>query len=73
MKTRYFIVCYTGSVKHGQVIGTKNFTTAGTFISKEITIRQIIDDERRFKMNDVIITNIMEITREDYMHWNLED
>lgn len=67
MGKRYFIVCYcyTCSDKHGDgyvEIITDNYC----FLNKRITIEEI---GLNLNANSVIITNIIELSKEDYETW----
>ena len=61
MKRRYFIVAYVTDVSTGN-IGA--ITESGRFIGKERTIELI--KERNPTAKGVVVTNIMEVTADDY-------
>lgn len=67
---KYFIVAYTATLKESSSsfsIGNVTITNDKCYLNQKETIRSIKDSNPNF--NSVIITNIIELTLEQYEHW----
>ena len=69
MMERYFIVSYVGTdIKNGsRAIGQINMTAKnGFFLNRKMTIKVIEEKSGCF---DIVITNLIEVTSEDWASW----
>ena len=68
--TRCFIVFYVGTVKdtNGHATGYIEFTS-DDYLNKAKTIEQILLINKN-KIRNIAITNIIELSRNDYKTWN---
>jgi hypothetical protein len=64
---RYFIVSFSGINDLGNVTGFIDFSTDGGFLSCKKTIEQIKEKQ---ELKECVITNIMEISEQDWNDWN---
>jgi len=64
---RYFIVSYSGFNDIGSVTGFIDFSTDGCFLNLKTTIEQIKEKQG---IKECVITNIMEISEQDFNDWN---
>ena len=64
---RYFIVSFSGINDFGNVTGFIDFSTDGGFLICETTIEQI---KKNQELKKCVITNIMEISEQDWNDWN---
>lgn len=62
--SRYFIVFYRGNVHKGSITGQTTYKTfEGRYIRKDWATDDI---QKRNNATDVVITNIIELTEDDY-------
>ena len=65
---RYFLVAYIGTHPLGKLTGFVDVTTKGQYLNRRFTIENI--KELNKELSDIVITNIIEITKEDFNSWN---
>jgi len=64
---RYFIVSFSGFNDMGNVTGFIDFSTDGGFLSLKTTIEYIKEKQG---IKECIITNIIELSEQDFNDWN---
>ena len=64
---RYFIVSFSGFNDIGSVTGFIDFSTDGCFLNLKKTVEHI---KQKQGINECIITNIIELSKEDFSDWN---
>lgn len=64
---RYFIVSYSGKINSNIFVGFTDFSTDGCFLNFKTTVEQI---KERQGIKECVITNIMEISEQDFNDWN---
>lgn len=70
--TRYFIVCYAYKGNKGIGYGQINIKVTGgvkPFVEREKCSKIIIESNAGLDISDLVITNIIEITRKEYLIW----
>lgn len=63
---RYFIVSYSGKINSNIFVGFTDFSTDGCFLNFKTTVEQI---KERQGIKECVITNIMEISEQDFNDW----
>ena len=66
MRIRSFIVFFTGHYGGEEFSGNEAVQTNGNFISWQSFVDEMMDDRG---YDDVLITNVIEITASDYEDW----
>jgi len=66
-RKRYFIVSYSGKINSNIFVGFTDFSTDGGFLNLKTTIEQI---KERQGINECVITNIIELSEQDFNDWN---
>jgi hypothetical protein len=64
---RYFLVSYSGINNLGNCIGLDSFTCEGGFLKAKEAVEQIKELQN---LQECVITNIMEISEQDFNDWN---
>lgn len=70
-KCRYFIVFYLGLIRNGETTGHINFITwDNRYINSKDTIDFL---KKKHSFTHVVITNIIELSKQDYEDWCSEE
>lgn len=64
---RYFIVSFSGFNDIGNVTGFIDFSTDGGFLNLKKTVEHI---KQKQGINECVITNIIEVSEQDFNDWN---
>lgn len=65
MKKRYFIVCYVGDSNKGEVIGEKEVIALNGYINRDEFV-DICNNNSETHIFNIVITNIIELSKNDY-------
>lgn len=72
-KKRYFLVSYIANSFNGHTTGLMDFKTKKYYLNRDLTLKQISDKNKDLNLEQIVITNIIEISENDYNDWNKEN